>query len=196
MDLKEKKVHVEKIIYNLNLNYTEEDKINIQKLIDTYFRKKKISNSKIELIAGSLLWVFSRINFLFENDINWSQKEIAKKLDVKPKSISNNSSIIMDALNIDIFDKRFARKEIVDNDPRNNFVMTQNGFIVDKDYLKEILLKKTQEKFDEDLNEIKAIMSVISNKQQEKRIMKKMKKKETDEERIIKNKKLDHFFNM
>lgn len=144
---KYKKEEVKEIIFNLNLKYTDEDKINIQKLIDTYFRKKNLPNSKVEFIAGSLLWIYSRINFLFENDINWSQKEIAKKLDVESKSISRLSSNLMDKMDICIFDERFARKEIIEKNPLNDFFMTKDGFIVDKKIIENQMFEHMKAKW-------------------------------------------------
>ncbi|MGM0497515.1 MAG: DUF6398 domain-containing protein [Bacteroidota bacterium] len=144
----EKKEKVEEIIFKLDLSMNNEDKKNIQKLIDSYFRKKKLFvNSKVEFIAGGILWVYSRINFLFQNDNEWSQKEIARKLDIKSMSISRTSSTMMDHLNIDVFDKRFVRNEIVEKDPRNNFFMTKEGFIVDKKFIEKKLLENMREKF-------------------------------------------------
>lgn len=144
----EKKEKVEEIIFKLDLSMNDEDKKNVQKLIDSYFRKKKLFvNSKVEFIAGGILWIYSRINFLFENDNEWSQKEIARKLDIKSKSVSRTSSTMMNHLNIDVFDKRFAKEEIVEKDPRNNFFMTKEGFIVDKEFIEKKLLENMSEKF-------------------------------------------------
>jgi hypothetical protein len=143
----EKTEQVKKLIFDLNLSYTDEDKIIIQKLINSYFRKKNISNSKNEYLAGGLLWVYSRINYLFENDTNWSQKEIAKKLGIESKSISRMSSILMNKLKINLFDDRFTRKEIMDQNPLNDFFMTKDGFIVDKKHIENQLLESMKAKF-------------------------------------------------
>ncbi|MEK6867517.1 MAG: hypothetical protein AABX98_01710 [Nanoarchaeota archaeon] len=43
-------------------------------------------------------------------------------------------------MNIDVFDERFARKEIVDKDPRKDFLMMPSGFIVHKDQIKDLLI--------------------------------------------------------
>lgn len=123
-----KKEEISKVIFELDLLYTEEDKKLIQKLIESYFRKRNLPNSKTEFVAGGLLWVYSRINFLFQHDDDWSQKELAKKLDIKPKSISRTSSVMFDRLKINCFDERFARKEVIDKSPFNNFFVTKEGF--------------------------------------------------------------------
>ncbi len=142
MNFKDKKEPVTKLIFNLELGFSNEDKQQLNKLILTYFRKRTVANSKIENIAGGLLWVYSRINFLFQDDETWSQKNIAKLLELKPKAISRKASDIMDSMNIDYFDSRFARKEISEKDPRNNYFMTKEGFIVTKEDIEEIMVKR------------------------------------------------------
>ncbi|MEK6921309.1 MAG: DUF6398 domain-containing protein [Nanoarchaeota archaeon] len=141
MNFKKKEKPVTELIFCLNIEYTQEDKMQLSKLIQSYFRKRtNYVNSSMENLAGALLWVYSRINFLFENDESWSQQSIAGMIGIKPKTISNTASRIMDSLNIDVFDERFARKEIVDKDPRKDFLMMPSGFIVHKDQIKDLLI--------------------------------------------------------
>ncbi len=125
------------LAFNLGLVFSLEDKEKFTKLVESYFRKRTdIINSDINNLCGGLLWAYSRINFLFENNKNWSQQNIAQLLEIKPKTISNITSKIMHALKINCFDDRFARKEISDNNPIKQFVMTESGFIVHKDDIK------------------------------------------------------------
>ncbi|MFT4309090.1 MAG: DUF6398 domain-containing protein [Candidatus Woesearchaeota archaeon] len=147
-DFKEKRDKVKEIVFGLSLSYTDEDKENIEKLIDAYFRlRKHYTNSKTEFIAGGLLWVYSTINYLAQNDKEWSQKGLADKMGIKPKSISRTSSHIMSSLKIDYFDKRFARKEVIEQDFRNDYFMTSDGFILHKDDIAQILLEQMKRKF-------------------------------------------------
>jgi hypothetical protein len=133
MNFKEKKDAVLNIVLKLELNFTSEDKEKITKLIETYFRKRmNIINSDINNLCGGLLWTYARINFLFEKDKSWSQQSIAQLLNVKQKTISNITSKIMDSLKINFCDERFVRKEISDQNPLKQFVMTESGFIVHK----------------------------------------------------------------
>jgi hypothetical protein len=156
MNFKEKKEPVTELMLGCNLNFTDEDKQQLHKLIDTYFRKRTgVANSKIENIAGGLLWVYSRINFLFENDGSWSQKNLGDLLGIKSKTISRMASQMMDSLRIDCFDSRFAREEVAEKDPRNNLFMTKEGFIVTKDDIKEMMLQRMKDKFG-DILEISA----------------------------------------
>ena len=56
MDFKEKKEPVTQLVFNINLRFTEEDKIQLTKLIDSYFRKRaNVVNSSIENLSGALL---------------------------------------------------------------------------------------------------------------------------------------------
>ena len=129
--MKDKKEKITKIIFETGLGYNEEDKEKLKKLIASYCRKRTgTSNSKIENVSGALLWVYSRINFLFEQDENWSQKSIAKKLNLKPKTISSKAGEIMNALKINFLDERFARKEVADKNPFKRFMVTQDGLII------------------------------------------------------------------
>lgn len=117
---------------------TDEDKVQLGNLVETYFRKRRnYVNSRIENLAGALLWVYSRINFLFEHDETWSQKSLADSLGIRSKTISNVSMKIWDALNIDLFDPRFARKNVADSDYRKDFIMLPNGFIMPKNILQK-----------------------------------------------------------
>ncbi|MEA3514191.1 MAG: DUF6398 domain-containing protein [Nanoarchaeota archaeon] len=143
MNFKEKKDPVKELIFGLDLKFTSEDKEQIERLIESYFRKRtNIVNSNVENLAGGLLWVYSRINFLFQDDESWSQQNIAGILNIKPKTISNTASRMMDSLRIDYFDKRFARKEVSEEDPRNNFVMTKEGLILHKNDIKELIVNR------------------------------------------------------
>jgi len=143
MNFKDKKVPVTELLFGLNLELTSEDKKQIAKLIESYFRKRiNITNSSIENIAGGLLWIYSRINFLFQDDESWSQQSIAARLGIKPKTVSNIASKMMDALRIDYFDERFARKKVAEKDIRNNYIMTKSGFILHKDKVREMLIER------------------------------------------------------
>ena len=192
MNFKDKKEPVMKLIFGCNLNFTDEDKQQLQKLIDTYFRKKTgVANSKIENIAGGLLWVYSRINFLFQNDERWSQKNLSVLLNLKSKTISRMASQMMDSLRIDYFDSRFAREEVAEKDPRNNFFMTKEGFIVTKDDIKEMMFQRMKDKFG-DLVELE--QTFTGNKETSEECKKKLKQIQEDKDQSNKNKKLNDFF--
>ncbi len=118
------------------LHFTEEDKALLKKLSTAYVRKRTgIVVSKPEITAAALLWLYSKTNFLWENDEIWKQQNIAQLFILKQKTIGNKTSEIAKALKIDVFDLRFCRKEVSDQNPLNNFVMLPSGFIVSKDML-------------------------------------------------------------
>ena len=143
MNFKEKKDLVLNLAFNLNLGFILADREKFTKLVESYFRKRtNIVNSDINNLCGGLLWVYSRINFLFENNKDWSQQNIAELLGIRAKTISNIAGKIMFGLKINVFDDRFARKEISDNNPMNKYVMTESGFIIHKDDLDKIISKK------------------------------------------------------
>ncbi len=67
-------------------------------------------------------------------------------LGIKPKTVSNTASRIMDSLKSGCFDARFARNEVAENNPINDFFMTKSGFILHKDDIAQILLQKMKNK--------------------------------------------------
>lgn len=108
------------------------------------------------------MWVYSRINFLFQYDDSWSQKNLASLLGIKSKTISSTASKIMDSLRIDYFDGRFARKEVAESNPLNKFIMTKEEFIVDKEMVKEQIIntmfkENLSSKYFEEDEEVKEI---------------------------------------
>lgn len=173
------------IVFKLNLRMTDEDKEQVTKLTEAYFRKRaNYTNSSIENLAGALLWVYSRINFLFNDDEDWSQKNLANTLSVKSKTISNISSKIIDSLNIDMFDSRFARKEVADSDPRNDFFMLPSGFIAHKNDIVRMMEKRINEAENIPLSENEVKVIDIKN----------IKENKAEDKGFDKNKKLSDFF--
>src|SRR3989344_595276 len=190
MSFKDKKVFITELVFRLNLEFTSEDKEQIAKLIKSYFRKRtNIINSSIENLAGGLLWVYSRINFLFQDNESWSQQRIAGMLGIKPKTVSNIANKIMDALRIDCFDQRFARKEIAEKDPRNDFFMTKSGFILHKDDIKNIIINNGLKEWHDNINKLNEKRENMLDENSTVR-----KKASDDKGSNIKNKKLTEFF--
>ena len=86
------------------------------------------------------MWFYSRINFLSQDYDHWTQKKLADSLVITAKTISRTASSMMDALKRYYFDSRYARKDVAEKDPRNKFFMTKNGFIVDRETVKEQII--------------------------------------------------------
>ncbi len=118
------------------LHFSDEDMILLEKLTQACFRKRiGISTSKPEVTAAALLWLYAKHNFLWEDDDLWKQQNIAQLFNVKQKTVGNKASEIIKSLKIDMFDERFCRKDVVDKNPLNQFIMLPSGFIVTKDQL-------------------------------------------------------------
>lgn len=97
----------------------------------------------------------------------------------------------MNALRIDYFDSRFARKEVADKDPRNNFFMTNEGFIVDKRSVKKMIIDNAVKniKDDDKIKETDELEGSNGKTNNQERGM-----VETEEIDANKNKKLNEFF--
>jgi len=134
------------------LRFTEEDEKKLTDLWKKYY-KKTGSGSSQEVLAGAVLWTYSKINFLWETDKSWSQQHIADMFITKPKTISNKSREIINALKIKNWDERFCRKEVYENSPFNNLViLPESGYIVSREQAEQskrnfIPLKKTKEDY-------------------------------------------------
>lgn len=135
------------------LNPNKEDKKLIFKLVYTYYRKKKgVSNSASDVMAASFLWLYSKMNFLWESDKDWMQMNIASLFGIRSKTISNKSAEISKALKIQLWDDRFCKKKVLEHDPFKKFAMTAEGMIIPKDMAQENLipfmpLKKSKEDY-------------------------------------------------
>lgn len=149
-DLKYKEVL--KLILNKKheLNYTEEDEKKITKLWEKYYKKIKPNSSK-EVLAGAVLWLYSKLNSLWENDKTWSQKSLAAILKAKQKTISDKTREISMYLKIRNWDNRFCRKDVAESNPLNNYViLPESGFISTREQaikngMAFIPVKKTKE---------------------------------------------------
>lgn len=140
MEKKNKKKEVYRLLNAKlkELNCGPEDLQLIIKLVESYFRKRSyISNSKTEITAAGIIWVYSKINFLWEGNKKWGLENIAKLFDVRPKTAGNKASEIMKALKIDYWDDRFARAEVAKNNPYKKFVVAPNGMIIPREMLTE-----------------------------------------------------------
>lgn len=112
------------------LSYTEEDSKLLLKLWNSYWKKKNGRlNSDSLVLAASILWCYSSDNYLWEHDKKWTQKRLAELFKVRGKTISNNTTEIKRMLKIKLWDDRFCRKEIAEDNPLKQIVMLENGLI-------------------------------------------------------------------
>lgn len=118
------------------LNPSQEDVFLINHLIVSYYKKRGgISNSKTNVMATAFLWVYSKSNFLWEHDKKWTKQKLAELFNVNPKTVGDVASKIIKALKIDLWDERFCKKEVMKDDPFDEFIMAPSGFIVPKELL-------------------------------------------------------------
>lgn len=116
------------------LDHNEEDKKLINKLIDAYFRKRtRVSNSKIKITATAILWTYSKMNYLWENNQSWTRQSLADLFNAKAKTTGDKASEISKTLKIRLWDDRFCRKEVAEGNPMKDLVMTISGAIAPKD---------------------------------------------------------------
>ena len=138
MKIKDKNIIINLIISDKlsSLNHSNEDIFLISTLVGAYYRKKKnISNSAPETMATAFLWVYSKSNFLWEGNEEWSLQNLAKLFNTNPKTVGTVASKIIKSLKIDLWDERFCRQDVMKNNPFDKFAMTKSGFIVPKDML-------------------------------------------------------------
>ena len=159
MEMEDKETtHYKKVISAIeekkeHLSYTEEDEKLIEKLWKTYCRKRKgLTRTPVETWAASILWLYSKMNFLWENDRKWTQKALASIFNTRQKTISSKCTEITSLLKIKQWDERFCRKSIAESDPLYNFVMTASGAITSReDAIQNMIpykpLKKTKEDY-------------------------------------------------
>ena len=125
------------------LTFDEEDDKLIKKLWKSYFKKRKgISRTSSDVWVASVLWLYSRLNFLWEYDKEWTQKSLGEMFQVRPKTIGDKCREITNLLKIKDWDDRFCRKEIAEKNPFKSMVMLESVKRLDK---KGEFFRKTKE---------------------------------------------------
>lgn len=114
--LKEIWKNLELFLKKLPHNNEDEEKIN--KIWRFYERKRKFKKCHPEVMAGAILWAYARINFLWEHEgKKWMQKNISDVCGISAKVLGRAASALMDELDMEILDARFARQELADKNP-------------------------------------------------------------------------------
>jgi len=84
-------------------------------------RKRTIVYGNVYNFGAAVLWVYARINFLWESEgKKWQQKELASMCNVSKSTLGQKVSKLIDSLKTYPLDQRFARKEMVEKDPLAN----------------------------------------------------------------------------
>lgn len=168
----DKKIIINATINNKisSLSHSDEDILLINNLINSYYRKRTgILNSAPETMATAFLWVYSKSNFLWEDNKKWSLQQLAELTGANPKTSGDVASKIMKSLKIGLWDRRFCRQDVMKDNPFDKFVMTKSGFIVPRDMLEQLPQNyKKQDKTKEDyLNKAE---DYLENDEEEKAI--------------------------
>ncbi len=126
--------NVLKILSEQTAKLSEEDKTLVTKLWTAYYRKRRgISRSDTKTLTAAVLWAYSKINYLWEGDENWSLEGVTGRIGANKKTVGQKTTEINRTLNIKLFDQRFACRKIQEGNPLLNMVMTPQGFITTKD---------------------------------------------------------------
>ncbi|MDI6840967.1 MAG: DUF6398 domain-containing protein [bacterium] len=92
-------------------------------------KRKRASIAKPEAWAAAVIYTFGRANF--KNKL--TADTIRKTLAVTRKSIYNKFSEIKDVLKMKFFDTRYCTKEVLEQNPLKELVVTEDGFILPKE---------------------------------------------------------------
>lgn len=153
MDKKIKAKEIKELINEkfTDLNFSEEDKILIEELVNSYYRKRiGLFNSESNTMAAAFLWVYSKSNFLWESDKRWSKQKLTELFHANSQTVGNLASKLSKILDIRLWDERFCRKNVAESNPFNDFIMLESGFIAPKNIfdLTSSLEKQTKTKED------------------------------------------------
>jgi hypothetical protein len=114
-----------------------------EKLIDKMARKRNVPflSGKKETWAASIVYTIGQINFLFDRSFEPFMEggDICSFFDVSRSVVSNKSKRIREMFRIEHWDDEFSTERYRGKHPLNDFVMLNNGLIVSKDQLKEMI---------------------------------------------------------
>ncbi|MFO8052151.1 MAG: DUF6398 domain-containing protein [Thermoplasmatota archaeon] len=115
-----------------------------EKMIDKMARKGNISflSGKRETWAASIIYSIGQINFLFDSTFEpyVEGAEICEYFDVSRSTVNDKAKKIREMFRICYYDEEFSTERNSEKNPMKNFVMLNNGLIVTKDYLRDMIL--------------------------------------------------------
>lgn len=122
---------------NINEEYTELCRNLVKKLgrkHDVPFKR-----GKLEIWASAVVYAIGQINFLFDKSFEpyLTPDDICNYFNTKKSTVSSKAKTIRDILKLEYYDKEFSTGKMIENNPLNNFVMTEEGIIVPKSMLFE-----------------------------------------------------------
>ena len=97
-------------------------------------RKQKIdiTRTRTDIWAAAVIWSFCRANFKYEEGVNLEL--LCTFFYNKKSTVGNKASEISTMLGIDFFSPEFTTRRIQKQNPLNQLTMTDDGFIVPKDF--------------------------------------------------------------
>lgn len=122
---------------NINEEYTELCRNLVKKLgrkHDVPFKR-----GKLEIWASAVVYAIGQINFLFDKSFEpyLTPDDICNYFNTKKSTVSSKAKTIRDILKLEYYDKEFSTGKMIEDNPLNNFVMTEEGIIVPKSMLFE-----------------------------------------------------------
>lgn len=122
---------------NINEEYTELCRNLVKKLgrkHDVPFKR-----GKLEIWASAVVYAIGQINFLFDKSFEpyLTPDDICNYFNTKKSTVSSKAKTIRDILKLEYYDKEFSTEKMIEDNPLNNFVMTEEGIIVPKSMLFE-----------------------------------------------------------
>lgn len=122
---------------NIDEEYTEL----CSNLIKKLGRKHDVpfKRGRLEIWASAVVYAIGQINFLFDNSFEpyLTPDDICNYFNTKKSTVSSKAKTIRDILKLEYYDKEFSTEKMVEDNPLNNFVMTEEGIIVPKSMLFE-----------------------------------------------------------
>lgn len=114
-----------------------------EKMIDKMARKRNVPflKGKIETWAASIVYTIGQVNFLFDRSFEPFMEggDICSYFNVSRSVVSNKAKRIREMFRIEHWDDEFSTERYKGKHPLNDFVMLNNGLIVTKDQLREMI---------------------------------------------------------
>lgn len=143
----------EKVIIELVSRFCKE-KLNDEyeqlciKLTKKLGRKRNVPfmSGNLEIWASSIVYTIGKVNFLFDKSFEpyISSSDIHQYFGTKSSTVGAKSKLIMDLLNLSMFDDEFSTNHMQESNPFNQFVMVDD-MIVPLDSIPEEYQKMVKE---------------------------------------------------
>jgi len=122
-------------------NIDEEYTLLCSNLVKKLGRKHDVpfKRGRLEIWASAVVYAIGQINFLFDKSFEpyLTPDDICNYFNTKKSTVSSKAKTIRDLLKLEYYDEEFSTEKMVENNPFNNFVMTEEGIIVSKSMLFE-----------------------------------------------------------